>query len=333
LRLRSLDVSGNPAADLSSLRGTRLKELACDPRTGRAHAEVLRSINSLETINGRPAAEFWPEPTRDPTAVAPPTDDAGGTRIAALPPAEQVEEVRTLLKQRNPDFDGTLVPTVEGGVVTGLHIPRDPANRHLLSDLSPVRALTGLKSFGCENARELSDLSPLKGLKLTRLKVWNSRVTDLSPIRGMALTELDLWVTPVADLSPIADMTSLTTLNLSMTRVTDLSALRGLKLTALEFGRTPVADLSPLAGLKLTSLRFNETPVADLSPLRGMPLAELTCRQTQVTDLSPVRDLPLTRIECDFRPERDAAVLRAIWTLETINGKPAAEFWKGVGRE
>lgn len=30
----------------------------------------------------------------------------------------------------------------------------------------------------------------------------------------------------------------------------------------------------------------------------------------------------------DFKPERDAAILRSIMTLESINGKPAAEFWK-----
>jgi hypothetical protein len=33
---------------------------------------------------------------------------------------------------------------------------------------------------------------------------------------------------------------------------------------------------------------------------------------------------------CDFKPDRDTEVLRSIKTLEFINGKPAAEFWKGV---
>ena len=34
--------------------------------------------------------------------------------------ADQVEEVRKELKRRNPDFDGTLTPTIEGDVVAGL---------------------------------------------------------------------------------------------------------------------------------------------------------------------------------------------------------------------
>jgi hypothetical protein len=38
--------------------------------------------------------------------------------------------------------------------------------------------------------------------------------------------------------------------------------------------------------------------------------------------------MPLRGIHCDFKPERDAEVLRAIPTLETLNGKPAKEFLK-----
>ena len=40
--------------------------------------------------------------------------------------------------------------------------------------------------------------------------------------------------------------------------------------------------------------------------------------------------MPLGELTCDFKPERDAGVLRSIKTLETINGKPAKEFWEEV---
>ena len=67
---------------------------------------------------------------------------------------------------------------------------------------------------------------------------------------------------------------------------------------------------------KLTLLRIENTKVTDLSQLQGMPLQELNC---------------------DFRPERDADILRSIKTLEKINYKPAAEFWdqydKGTVKE
>ena len=47
-----------------------------------------------------------------------------------------------------------------------------------------------------------------------------------------------------------------------------------------------------------------------------------------MSDLSPLKGMPLKELGCDFKPERDAEILRSIKTLETINGKPAAEFWK-----
>jgi hypothetical protein len=49
-----------------------------------------------------------------------------------------------------------------------------------------------------------------------------------------------------------------------------------------------------------------------------------------VTDLSPLKEMPLRDLRCDFKFERDAAILRSIKTLETINQKPAAQFWKEV---
>ena len=62
-----------------------------------------------------------------------------------------------------------------------------------------------------------------------------------------------------------------------------------------------------------------------------MPLETLNVRGTKVEDLSPLEGLPLKSIWCDYKPDRDARILRSIKTLETINDKPAAEFWKESG--
>ena len=56
----------------------------------------------------------------------------------------------------------------------------------------------------------------------------------------------------------------------------------------------------------------------------------LRVQQTQITDLSPLKDMPLNRLLFDFKSERDTDLLRSIKTLETINDKPVAEFWKEV---
>jgi hypothetical protein len=80
--------------------------------------------------------------------------------------------------------------------------------------------------------------------------------------------------------------------------------------------------------MPLKLLNITETKVSDLSPLKGMPLETLWMEKTLVTDLSPLKDLPLKRIACDFQASRDGKILRAIKTLETINLKPVADFWK-----
>jgi hypothetical protein len=49
-----------------------------------------------------------------------------------------------------------------------------------------------------------------------------------------------------------------------------------------------------------------------------------------VTDLSPLKGMLLKSLGCDFQRERDAALLRSLTTLERINDKPAADFWKEV---
>jgi len=57
-------------------------------------------------------------------------------------------------------------------------------------------------------------------------------------------------------------------------------------------------------------------------------LETLDIGNTQVTDLSPLRALPLRSLHLDYVAERDRELLRAITTLQTINGQPAAEFRK-----
>jgi uncharacterized membrane protein len=107
------------------------------------------------------------------------------------------------------------------------------------------------------------------------------------------LTQLILPGTKVSDggLAHFTDCKNLTTLNLDNTEASD-------------------AGLAHFKDCKnLRSLHVTRTKVTDLSLLRGMPLKELTC---------------------DFRPERDAEILRSIKTLEKINHKPVAQFWKDV---
>jgi serine/threonine protein kinase/formylglycine-generating enzyme required for sulfatase activity len=243
---------------------------------------------------------------KKPGKVRPPTRRETAPFTDAV--GEQVEAVRAELKRRNPDFDGTLTPTVEGDAVTGLEFFSDG-----VTDVSPVRALPRLTTLNCRGRAPgaLSDLTPLKGMRLTTLHVSNTAVSDLSPLKGMPLTHIFFDNTPVADLSP----------------------LDGMSLKVLNCSYTKVSSLAPLKGMSLIVLWCNHSAVDDLSPLKGMPLEWVTIHATNVTDLTPLKGLPLVRIYLDYDAKRDREVLRSLTTLQNINDKPADEFWKDAGRD
>jgi formylglycine-generating enzyme required for sulfatase activity len=237
----------------------------------------------------------------------PPLDEAWVKKVQALPVEKMGDAVGAELKRRNPGFDGKVTLTAdERGKITLSFLT------NAVTDISPVRALPNLVNLECYGSGRgkgiLVDVSPLRGLPLTRLQCGNNRVNDLSPLKGMALTVLYCNATEVSDLSP----------------------LKGMPLAELQCGGTKVEDLSPLQGMRLMELFCNQTRVKDLSPLKGMPLHWLYCEDTSVTDLAPLKGMPLKSLRVDFKPERDAEILRSIKTLETINDQPAAEFWKKV---
>ena len=133
--------------------------------------------------------------------------------------------------------------------------------------------------------------------------------------------------------TPRIDGGAVTELTLLADDVTDLTPLRALPAPHIltcngsAKGKGKLADLKSLSDLRLTALSCDDTQVHDLSPLQGLPLVSLSCRGTPVTSLAPLKGLPLKQLSFDYRPGRDLALLRAL-ALETINDKPAAEFWK-----
>ena len=293
-----------------------------------------------------------PASERTATKAAVRIDESWFTHVSALPAKEQVQAVSAKLKELNDGFNGDVKETIEDGVVVGLQLLTDN-----VTDISPLRVLTGLKSLVCEGTHttrsngRLADLLPLKGLKLTKLFInYNERLTDLSPLEGMPLKQFHCGATGVADISPLKDM-PLTFLICSFSNVTNLSPLKGMKLTEFYCDHTRIADLGPLAGMPLEKVRCHDTLVSSLAPLERSPLKTLECHRsevadltplngmnqlfglnvlsTKVTDFSPLKDTPgLRLLWCDFVEKRDADVLRAVKSLEQINDRPVALFWQ-----
>src|SRR5205085_2155541 len=148
--------------------------------------------------------------------------DADVRRIAALAAFAQVQEIRKELVRRNPGFDGTLTPTVEDGMVTGLKFLS-----HDVDHLEPVRALAGLTCLDCPGTYprpgKLMAPSPLRGLALPSLTLSSTPVRDLAPLQGMPLRALTLYgATGVADLTPLTGM-KLQYFAAQLTSVSDLT--------------------------------------------------------------------------------------------------------------
>jgi serine/threonine protein kinase len=203
---------------------------------------------------------------------------------------------------------------------------------------------------GCE---QVTDLKPLKGMPLTTLNItYNGVIEDLTPLQGMNLKSLWIGRCPrIRDLRPLQGM-ELDFLDLAQCNGLDLSQLhgmkikflslwnrcdntrlrllRGIELNGLNVNACAIDDLTPLKGMAITELKIADNKgLSDLRPLRDLPLQKLNIKGcTKIVDITPLKDLPLKEITCDFKPERDAAILRGIKTLEKINDKEAMQFWK-----
>jgi hypothetical protein len=327
LPLHELGISGSAATDIEPLRGLKLKSFTGDRAPIRnpnvlagmpleaivldvnyyRDASWLRDSKTLKQVNGAPVADFWAKVDARQREF-----DAWCDKVAKLPGTEQVRAVLRELKKRNPEFDEKTrdEPGIVKDQVVSFSIWTMKVN-----DIEPVRALKHLKALGLtgdsDAAGKVVNLWPLRELQLDYLHIGGNGRVDLTGLKGLRLRELAAGYLNIAD----------------------LRAFDGIDIASLGLQATqPFADLSPLKGRKLKSLHLRITLVKDIEPLRGMPL-EYLYLPAGVTDLEPIRGMPLKELHCGFKPWRDAEILRALKSLESINDKPAQAFWKEVDAE
>lgn len=216
---------------------------------------------------------------------------------------QEAEFVRRELVRLNPKFAGKFNAVIENGEVVSINL-----NHTLVTDVRPIRSLKALTKLVL-SSNPVSDLSQLEGMPLKELNLMDcSKVTDISRLRRMPLEQFILHRAKVDDWSPLQDL-PLKSLSLHLSNISDLTAVGKIK--------------------TLTSLNICATSVTDLQPVKNLPLRELYAIGLKLRDVTLLRGMPLERIEFDFEPFRgDAAVLRGIPTLHTINGKNAKDFLK-----
>ena len=251
-------------SDLSPLQGMQLTEIGLTPRNIAKGMDAIRQMTSIQTIwidstRKWPPAEFWKKydagefgktVAQAKLAYLDPAFQQWVKATQALPAEKQIEAVSKKLMELNPGFDGKVgglymsrKPLIVKGVVTDFGFLTDN-----VTDISPLRALVGLTVLGCGGSSpgkgKLSDISPLEGMPLTTLQVFNTQLSTLSPLHGMNLTYLNCSDSQVSDLLPIEEM-PLMQLHCRTTSVSDLLPLfsvrtlshldvRGTKVTAAQ---------------------------------------------------------------------------------------------------
>jgi serine/threonine protein kinase len=286
---------------------------AYDPWT-RDSTVGFRVSLSVEAVKAARQQSLVPKQVK-----APSSDAAAWERsVAALPAEEQVKAVAARLKELNPGFDGKVEPTIDNGVVTGLKFHTDEVD-----NIEPVRALKGLKSLECPgndlSTGKLADLSPLKGMPLTSLKIGNSQVRDLEPLKGMPLTTLWMSRSQVRDLAPLKGM-KLENLEAEVIPASDLTPLQGMPLKSLSlFGSTSITNLQPIQDMPLGYLNLTGLEVSDFSVLKGLKSLEwlVLAEMKQLPDLKLLEGLRLTRMEMEgsLLTDKEAEKLAKINTL------------------
>jgi Leucine-rich repeat (LRR) protein len=311
--LWSLDLSGQPIADLTPLHGAQIGNLLLN-RTG---------VSDLAPLHGMPLIEL----------------QFIGTKVTDLAP------LRGMPLQR---LDITASAVTDISPLRDLPLTFMKMNGcKNITDLSPLAGMASLQMLILPSAA--TNIEVLRGLtNLTRIGFnWNraaggpdqtaaefwadydknqSQSKDLPAVlsrMGVKINsktingqELNLDDQPVADLSPMRSM-ALTKLQLENTKVTDLTPLQGMPLQSLSITGTQVADISPLRGMPLKTLRMtNCKNITDLSPLAGMMTLQTVILPPNATNVDVLRGLTkLTRIGFKYDP--------------AVKGpnKTAAQFW------
>jgi serine/threonine protein kinase len=200
--------------------------------------------------------------------------------------------------------------------------------------------------------RQLTDLTPLAGMPISRIELTGSKVLDINvlaamplvkvllvdtrlrgvaPLAGKPITSLTISRSEVADLSPLKDM-PLIQLDVSDSPVADLTPLKGMPLKSLDLSGTKVENFAEVKSLPLTSLALNRLPISDLSPLKGLKLTSLSLASTGVSDLTPLKGMPLETLVLSDSKVFDAKPLQGLQLRSlAIDSTPIADLTALLG--
>jgi hypothetical protein len=178
-------------------------------------------------------------------------------------------------------------------------------------DLTPLKELP--VSILRVNCPALSDLSPLASSRLLSLDVSGCRVSDLSPLAKMPLKSLRLDGDPVASLAPLASLASLRHLSARGCGLKSLAEISNLRLAGLDVSDNSLDSLEPLLSMPLETLNCSGNPLKGLEIPNPFALRWLIASNCSLLALPPMRVQSLELLDVSSN---------SIVSLEPLRGAP-----------
>lgn len=198
---------------------------------------------------------------------------AEGTDIVYMPDVNLKAAVNTALGGgRAADADFTYADVAR---FTGLTAGSATVAIDDLTGMEAFVSLTQLIIGSSSSDNGFSDLTPLQNLtKLTKLYLYNGKVTDLGPLAGLTdLAYLNLTGNRISDISPIAGLTKLDALTLASNQISTLDTLPASDFASggLNLMNNQISDVSSLANqltsTKILVLNLKNNRITDPSPI------------------------------------------------------------------
>lgn len=176
------------------------------------------------------------------------------------------------------------------------------ADSIVVSSIEGIQYLNGVTKLSFENSLNITDLSPLNGSNLTKLKqlyLKNNKITDITPLATAGLTSLEelyLEDNQITNLTGIENILSLKYLSFQNSgdtgnAITSLAPLSKLVNLQKIWGKSnQVTSLQPLENLsKLTDVFMESNELHSISGMENkLNLVNFSIMYQQVKDLTPI---------------------------------------------
>ncbi len=169
-----------------------------------------------------------------------------------------------------------------------------------LADIPKLRNLSELAVC----AQNITDLTPLKDMHLTRLALGTNLIIDPSPLSSVpSLRELYIGHNPITQINVAAELPLLQVLDLSTTNVSDLSPLSN-DMTTLCLYDTPIVDYGPLLRMNTLQKLYINHPtqacwdtISQLNDLTELQIKDGVMRLEPLLGLKNLRSLAISPVE------------------------------------